>query len=64
MLINCHDKTITLFDDKVERQFNSPIASPDDSRGFCIASYSTNMPYVRQNKQELQSKPFDVMVEI
>ena len=59
MLINTLLKQITLYDDKIIIQYNSPVkASPDESRDFSFYEKQLKMPYVRQNKKELQYRKF------
>lgn len=59
MLINTLVKQITLYDDKIIIQYNSPVkASPDEGRDFSFYEKQLKMPYVRQNKKELQYRKF------
>lgn len=65
MLINTLVKQITLYDDKIIIQYNSPIkAGPDESRDFSFYEKQLKMPYVRQNKKDLQYRKFTIVLSV
>ena len=65
MLINTLVKQITLYDDKIIIQYNSPVkAGPDESRDFSFYQKHLKMPYVRQNKKELQYRKFTIVLSV
>ncbi len=65
MLINTLVKQITLYDDKIIIQYNSPVkAGPDESRDFSFYEKQLKMPYVRQNKKELQYRKFTIVLSV
>ena len=65
MLINTLVKQIKLYDDKIIIQYNSPVkAGPDESRNFSFYEKQLKMPYVRQNKKDLQYRKFTIVLAI
>ena len=65
MLINTLVKQITLYDDKIIIQYNSPIkAGPDESRGFSFYEEQLKMPYVIQNRENHGFKEFLLIMHI
>lgn len=65
MLINVLVKQITLYDDKIIIRYNSPIKTgPDGSRDFSFYKKQLKMPYVRQNKKELQNRKFTIVLSV
>ena len=65
MLINTLVKQITLYDDKIIIQYNSPIkAGPDESRGFSFYERQLKMPYVIQNRENYGFKEFLLIMRI
>lgn len=65
LLINCLVKQITLYDDKIEIQFNAPInVSPDDEsrRGFSLCSKTIKLSYKVPFKANLVKYEFDVEI--
>lgn len=65
MLINTLVKQITLYDDKIIIQYNSPVkAGPDESRDFSFYEKQLKMPYVRQNKKDLQYRKFTIVLSV
>ena len=65
MLINTLVKQITLYDDKIIIQYNSPIKTgPDGSRDLSFYEKQLKIPYVRQNKKELQYREFTIVLSV
>ncbi len=65
MLINSLVKQITLYDDKIIIQYNSSVkAGPDESRDFSFYEKQLKMPYVRQNKKDLQYRKFTIVLSV
>lgn len=65
MLINALVKQITLYDDKIIIQYNSPIKTgPDGSRDLSFYEKQLKIPYVRQNKKELQYREFTIVLSV
>lgn len=65
MLINFLVKEITLYDDRMEITYNSPIkTSPDDNRGFSFYSETVKMPYVIQNKPKPVLRDFKLIMTV
>lgn len=65
MLINTLVKQITLYDDKIIIQYNSPIkAGPDESRDLSFYEKQLKMPYVIQNKKDLQYRKFTIVLSV
>lgn len=55
MLIEFLVKEIILFDDKVKIIFNNPMRSLDESQGFSLCTFSSNLHYIKQNVPILQN---------
>ena len=50
---------------KIIIQYNSPVkAGPDESRDFSFYEKQLKMPYVRQNKKELQYRKFTIVLSV
>lgn len=65
MLINTLVKQITLYDDKIIIQYNSPVkAGPDESRDFSFYEKQLKMPYVIQNRENYGFKEFLLIMRI
>ncbi len=64
LLINYLVKQITLFDDKIEIQFNAPIkVSPDSNesrRGFLLCSKSVGLAYKIPHRENIVKLEFDI----
>ncbi len=64
LLINYLVKQITLFDDKIEIQFNAPIkVSPDSNesrRGFLLCSKSVELAYKIPHRENIVKLEFDI----
>lgn len=59
--ILCHK----LYDDKIIIQYNSPVkAGLDESRDFSFYEKQVKMPYVRQNKKDLQYRKFTIVLSV
>lgn len=65
MLINTLVKQITLYDDKMIIQYNSPLkVSSDESRDFSFCQKQLKMPYVRQNRDKCGFKEFLLIMSV
>ncbi len=65
MLINALVKQITLYDDKIIIQYNSPVkAGPDESRDFSFYQKQVKMPYVIQNRENYGFKEFLIIMRV
>lgn len=65
MLINTLVKQITLYDDKIIIQYNSPVkAGPDESRDFSFYQKQVKMPYVIQNRENYGFKEFLIIMRV
>ena len=65
MLINALVKQITLYDDKIIIQYNSPVkAGPDESRDFSFYEKQLKMQYVIQNRENYGFKEFLLIMRI
>ena len=67
LLINCLVKQITLYDDKIEIQFNAPIkVSPDDEsrRGFSLCSKTIKLSYKVPFRANLVKYEFEVEIHL
>ena len=65
MLINTLVKQITLYDDKMIIQYNSPLkVSSDESRDFSFYPKQLKMAYVRQNRDKCGFKEFLLIMSV
>jgi len=65
LLINTLIKEITLYNDKIIIQLNSPLrTSPDESQGFSFYSAIVKMQKIVQNKTDLVYIDFEVIMRI
>lgn len=65
MLIDYLIKEIVLYDDKIEIYYNSPIRiSPDNSQGFSLYFAKKNLPYIIQNRPQLEKRKIQIEVYI
>ncbi len=66
LLINYLVKQITLYDDKIEIEYNSPIKqSPDnDNRGFLICSKTVKLSFKAERRAFLTNYEFDIEIYV
>ena len=60
MLVNYLIKQIILYKDKIEIHFNSPLESPDESRGFSLEKKIMKCSYENTFKRETISIRFEI----
>lgn len=63
--VNMMIKEITLYDDKMDIQFNTPLqTSPDESQGFIFYVKQSKMPVLVDNNKKYKMKDFKVIMRV
>ncbi len=64
LMIDMLVKEIIVFNDKIEIHYNSPMLSPDESRGFSFTHKTAYMKYIIQNKNSLSQRKIQITMYI